>query len=76
LVELSDPPLPIRHAGAPVQQGFSKVGIECDENLMERQRGGLQVLQELEQLPAELVQVDSVLVVDGTIGVGTHQVQF
>jgi hypothetical protein len=43
---------------------------------MERQRGGLQVLQELEQLPAELVQVDSVLVVDGTIGVGTHQVQF
>ena len=39
---------------------------------MKEEGSGLEVLQEFEQLPAELVQIDCVFVVDGTIGMGTH----
>jgi len=73
LVEFSDRPLSIRQTGAPVQHGSSKIGTEYDENLMEQECGGLEVLQESEQLPAELVQVVfSVLGFDGTIGIVTY----
>ena len=39
---------------------------------MKEESGGLEVLQEFEQLPAELVQIDCVFVVDGMLGIGTH----
>jgi len=72
LFEFSDRPLPIRQTGAPVQHGFSKVGTDYDENLVEQEWRRLEMSQEFEQLRAEPVQVDSVLVVDGTIGIGTY----
>jgi len=76
LVEFSDRPLAFRHTCAPVQQRFSKIGTEYDEDLMKQAGSGLEVLQEIEQLPTELVQIESVFVVDGTIGVGAHYAQF
>ena len=72
LVEFSDRPLSFCHTGAPIQQRFSKIGIEYDKNPTKEESGGLEVLQEFEQLPAELVQIDSVFVVDGMLEIGTH----
>jgi hypothetical protein len=41
LVEFSDRPLSFCHTSAQVQQRFSKIGTEYDENLMKKERGGL-----------------------------------
>ena len=71
LIEFSDRPLSFCHTCAPVQQWFPKIRTEYDENLMKEEGSGLEVLQESEQLPAELVQIDCVFVVDRTIGMGT-----
>lgn len=72
MVEFSDRPLPFCHTGARVQQRFPEIGTEYDEHLVEEERGGLEVLQEFEQVPAERVQIDSVFVVDGTTGMGAR----
>ena len=43
---------------------------------MEQVRGGLQMLQEFEQLLAGLVHVGFILEIDGMIGIGTDYVKF
>jgi hypothetical protein len=51
LIEFSDRPLSIGHTGATYNNGFRKSGLNMTKDVMKQARGGLQVLQELEQLP-------------------------